>query len=91
MPKLFRRLSTWVVNKKSKIVSSSFVAYLDQKPDDLHRTDEFLQQGSSAAPIYELSYFIGANGSFRALPGDLVFREAPADLVGKDGKPITSW
>jgi hypothetical protein len=50
-----------------------------------------LQFRAGSLPIYKLSSFIGANGSFRAVPGDLVFREQPSDLVGKDGKPITSW
>ncbi len=91
LPKLFRRLSTWVVNKKAKMVTGSFVAYLDKAPDYLHKTDEFLAQGPSAAPVYKLSSFIGTNGSFKTMPSDMVFREAPSRLVGKDGKPITSW
>jgi hypothetical protein len=47
--------------------------------------------GPTAAPIYKLASFIGANGSFRVLPGDLVFREQPSRLVSKDGKPVASW
>ena len=49
LPKLFRRLSTWVANKRSKMAPASFLAYLAQKPDELHLTDEFLQQGTGGS------------------------------------------
>jgi len=88
MPKLFRRLSTWVVNRRSKMVSGTFLAYLGKKPDELHLTADFLQQGPAAAAVHRLTEFIGANGAFRASPSDLVFREAPSHLVGPGEGPV---
>ena len=90
MPKLFRRLSTWATNRKAKMVSGNFTSYLEERPDELHLRDEFMEQGATAAPIYHLSEFIGSGGTFKAKPQDLVFREKPSRLVGPNGKPV-SW
>jgi len=89
LPKLYRRLSTWVVSNRSKMVAGSFLSYLADKPDELHLTGDFLQQGPTAAAIHRLTEFIGANGAFRASPADLIFREAPSRLVNPNGSSVT--
>src|SRR5262249_30432047 len=51
IPKLFRRQATYEVNKQSKMVTGSFVKFLQQHRDDLHLVEDYLAQGPSAAEI----------------------------------------
>jgi hypothetical protein len=88
LPKLFRRLSIWVVNRRAKMVSGSFLSYLSERPDELHLTDDFLQQGPTAAQVHKLTEFIDTKGAFKKSPADLVFREAPSHLVGPGGAAV---
>jgi endonuclease YncB( thermonuclease family) len=89
MPKLFRRLSTFMLNTRAKMVKGTFAQYLAAKDDDLHLTEEFLSQGPAAAPIYALASFLNAKGSVLAKPEDLVFREKPSVVVDAAGQPVT--
>jgi endonuclease YncB( thermonuclease family) len=89
LPKLFRRLSTWALNKKAKMFAGTFGAYLVKKPDELHLTADFLTDGPSAAPTHRLSEFVAPNGSFIVKPEGLVFREKPSRLVGPGGALVT--
>jgi hypothetical protein len=90
MPKLFRRLCTFAVNKKAKMLTGSFKAYLRGKPDAYYLLDEFLEQGLTAATQRNLNEIIGSNGALLARPQDLVFHEAGAKLIGPNGK-TPSW
>jgi hypothetical protein len=90
MPKLFRRVSTWAVNRRAKMVTSSFLTYLRTKiADTLHLTDEFVAQGSTAAPTYHLADLF-TDGSLGYWPEEIVFREKPSTLLGPNGK-IPRW
>ncbi len=89
MPKLFRRLSTFAVNKKAKMVTGGFKSYVQKQADIYYLLDNFLEQGSTAATPWNLSEVIGANGALLARPQDLVFREAGAKLIGPNGKTPT--
>jgi endonuclease YncB( thermonuclease family) len=91
MPKLFRRLATWAVNKRAKMVSDSFKTYLHKKNDLYYRIDDFLAQGPTAATPRVLDDIIGAKGVLHARAEDLVFHEAAARLLGPDGKTPTWW
>jgi len=85
IPKLFRCLSTWAVNRRAKMVGGTFGSYLRNKRDECHLTTEFLKQGASAAPSRTLDEFLELNGSFSLRPAQLVFREKPSELVGPGG------
>jgi endonuclease YncB( thermonuclease family) len=87
LPKLFRRQATYEVNKRAKMVTGSFLKYLKERPDGLHRTTEFLEQGSGAAPIYYLHQFLGSN-RLKIEPTELVFREEPSRLIGPNGQDV---
>jgi endonuclease YncB( thermonuclease family) len=87
MPKLFRRLSTFAVNKKAAMVSGSFTQYVKDKNDQYYEIDNFLSQGPTAAQPRNLSEIIGADGILLEQPQDLVFHEAEAELLGPNNKP----
>jgi hypothetical protein len=89
VPKIFRRLSTYLVNRKAGMVNGTFAAYLRAKrgTDTVHRTRDFLQQGPAAAPVAFLDEFIEA-GEFTVWPGDIVFREKPSTVLGPDGRAV---
>jgi len=88
LPKLFRRLSTWAVNKKAGMVKGSFKSYLKSKADACHLTSDYIEQGASAAVIRYLEEFLDGDGFFSEWPEDLVFREQASTVVGPDGKPV---
>jgi endonuclease YncB( thermonuclease family) len=92
VPKLFRRLAAYVVNKKAKMISGSFESYLRSKrsSDSVHLTSEFLSQGASAAPVWFLDEFV-QSGFVTVWPEELVFREKPSTVVGPGGAPVTSF
>jgi endonuclease YncB( thermonuclease family) len=85
MPKLFRRQCVWAVNKRAKMVTGTFKAYLEKKLDVCYLIDEFLEQGPTAATPRQLSDFVGPSHSLLARPQDLVFHEEGARLIGPDG------
>jgi endonuclease YncB( thermonuclease family) len=89
MPKLFRRLTTWAVSKRARMLSTSFKSFLAAKRDTCYALDEFLEQGVTAATPHNLSDFIGAGGTLLARPHDLVFHEEGAKLIGPDGTTPT--
>jgi endonuclease YncB( thermonuclease family) len=86
MPKLFRRVSTYSVEKKAKIFSGSFPDFLKAHKDACYETSDFLQQGVVAAQHRQLDEFV-TNKGFLVGPGDLVFQEAGSVVLGKNGKP----
>lgn len=92
VPKLFRRLAAYVVNKKAKMISGTFESYLRSKrsSDSVHLTSEFLSQGPSAAPVHFLDEFV-QSGFVTVWPEELVFREKPSTVVGPGGAPVTSF
>lgn len=87
-PKLFRRLSTWAVNQRAKMVSGDFVSYLRSHPDHCFLTSEFLTQGHTVATPHRLDEFVQSNDVFKLRPEDLVFQEAASKLVGPDGTEV---
>lgn len=91
MPKLFRRHCTWAVYRRAGIVTKKFLQYLIETRDDFFLTEEFLEQGQSAATLHFLGDFLQANGKFELEPEDMVFREKQSKLVGPDGEIITTW
>lgn len=92
VPKLFRRLSAFVVNRKAKMVGGGFEAYLrsKRKGDAVHWTAEFLQQGAEAATPWFLDEFVEA-GQFGVWPEEIVFREKPSSLVDSRNRPISRF
>ena len=88
LPKLFRRLSTWAVNRRAKMVRGSFRRYLRERPDYFLLTDDFIDQGA-AADIHRLDEFVQAGGFFELWPEQLVFRESASRVTGPGGTPIT--
>jgi hypothetical protein len=90
MPKLYRRLAAWAVNKKAKMVSGGFKAYLTSKKDDVcYDTEDYLRQGP-AAQIHRLADFVEADGSVLAWPEQLVFKEAASELIVPGGG-VPTW
>jgi hypothetical protein len=87
MPKLFRRLSTFAVNKKVKMVTGSYKSCLQKKADAYYLLDDFLSQGATAATPRNLSEILDANDVLLARPQAVVFHEEGAKLLGPNGKP----
>jgi endonuclease YncB( thermonuclease family) len=92
LPKLFRRLATYRVNKRAKMVTGSFETYLRSKrsSDGVHLTEEFVAQGASAAPVRYLDEFV-EGGQVTVWPEQLVYREKPSRVVGPGGATILSF
>ena len=92
MPKLFRRLCTFTVHKGAGVATGNLHNFIkNSKPaDDCFLTNDFLEQGVTAAPVHLLSEFVGNDGKITKEPQELVFRENASTLVGPDGKPITT-
>jgi endonuclease YncB( thermonuclease family) len=87
LPKLFRRLSTWAVNKKAKMVTGSFKKYLEERRDSCLLTEDFIEQGP-AAEVYRLDDFLQSDGFFELWPEQLVFRESASRLTGPRGEYV---
>ena len=89
LPKLFRRLSTWEVNRYAGMVTSAFWSYLESRRDDCHLTSEFLAE-PTAAPVHYLHEYLHLDGYFDLWPEELVFREAPSRLIRPGGGTV-NW
>lgn len=90
VPKLFRRLSTWAVNRKTKMVPGSFQKYLAAQADDrAMRTSEYLTQGSAASTEYPLASFI-EGGMLTVRPDELVIKEKKSTVIPAPGKKV-AW
>ena len=90
MPKLFRRAITWKVNQMAKMVTGDLAKYLSAHPDDCYLTTEFLTDPHTARHR-KLHEFYRPDGTFRVRPDELVFQEKPSELIGPNGKPVTTW
>ena len=89
VPKVFRRLATWAVNRRATMVSGSFHAYLKKQKDPCITMEDFLQQGT-AAEERQLWQFVEPDGTLLFWPEELVFKDAPSNLVGPSG-PVVAW
>lgn len=87
VPKLFRRLAEHAVNKKAKMLTGSFHEFLEGKKDACFATDDFLDQGV-AAEQRQLHEFVARSGSILYWPEDLVFKDAPSNLVIPGGGAV---
>jgi endonuclease YncB( thermonuclease family) len=87
LSKLFRRRSTFGVAAAAKLISGSLTNYLRSHPDHCFHTDEFLAEGPTAATPHTLDEFVSTTNIFSPAPKDLVFKEDPAQVLGKNGKP----
>jgi hypothetical protein len=88
MPKLFRRLSTFSVEKKAQIASGAFRAFLRGQPDACFETRHFLSQGGAAARHRRLDEFVTKKAVFTFGLGDVVFQEKGSVVVARDGKVV---
>ena len=84
LPKLFRRLAMWRVNRRAKMCSEALGSYLSQKRIVCFETREFLAQGVAAMPR-DFAEFIGRDGRILAGPEELVFKEDPSALLVAGG------
>lgn len=89
LPKLFRRLSKWAVNRRAKMFSGRFWKYLRDYPDYFYLTEEFLEQGAAASQPRRLSEFLYSDGFFELWPEDLVFQESGSRVIGPGGATVT--
>jgi endonuclease YncB( thermonuclease family) len=88
IPKIYRRLATWAVNRRAKMVTGGFARYLGAQSDPCFVTDDFLEQGT-AATERELAEFVDTDGTLLFWPEELVFKDAPSRLVGSGGAVVT--
>jgi endonuclease YncB( thermonuclease family) len=89
LPKLFRRLAEYAVNRRAKMVTGTFESFLRAKRsgDGVHLTPEFLDFGPTAAPVRYLDEFV-TNGYVTVWPEQIVFREKPSRVTGPGGAPV---
>jgi endonuclease YncB( thermonuclease family) len=90
MPKIFRRLLAFTIEKRVGIRSGSFRTYLKERRDECFALDDFLDQGPHAADITTLDRFM-TGVRFRPEPQELVFREKPSSLFDAAGGRITAF
>jgi endonuclease YncB( thermonuclease family) len=91
MPKLYRRLCTWSVYRKSRIEKVTYKKYIANPAYTCYITKDFLEQGVYSAPSHLLSDFLKPGGVFTVKPTELVFKEEPSRLVGANGKTVNRW
>jgi endonuclease YncB( thermonuclease family) len=89
LPKLFRRLAKWEVNRYAGMITTTFWSYLDQRNDACYLTEEFLE-APTTAPIHGLHEFLHMDNYFECWPEDLVFREASSRLIQPGGGTV-NW
>jgi len=87
LPKLFRRLSSWEVNRYAKMVTGGFWKYLKDHRDQCYLTSEFLADPTSAT-VYGLHDLIDPDGFVTVWPEDLVFRESTSRLISPGGGDV---
>lgn len=89
LPKLFRRLAEYAVNRRATMVTGTFESFLRSKRlgDGVHLTAEFLDYGATAAPVRYLDEFV-TNGYVTVWPEQIVFREKPSRVTGPGGAPV---
>jgi endonuclease YncB( thermonuclease family) len=90
MPKLFRRQSTYSVEKKAIIVTGTLVEYLQGGSDGCYETADFLAQGVTAATHRRLDEFVSNKSVLTVAPEGLVFQEAGSVTVTKAGA-LVHW
>lgn len=90
-PKFFRRLAQWAVNRKAKMLTGTFHAYLRSKPEYYFHVTEFLEQGPTASTPRRLDEAVSPDGFVELWPEEFVFQEAPSRLVGPGNVEITDW
>jgi endonuclease YncB( thermonuclease family) len=88
MPKLFRRQSTFGIAKSAKMTAGAFNLYLRAEPDACFQTNDFLNQGVTAATPRRLDEFVTSAGMFTVGAKDLVFQEHTSKVLDKNGKPV---
>lgn len=91
MPKLFRRLCTWSIYRKSGFEKTTFKQYLTANSNVCYLLDDFLENGLFAATPRNLHEFLSTANVFKTKPHQLVFKEDPSKLLGPDGKEVLSW
>ncbi len=87
LPKLFRRLSSWEVNRYAKMVTGGFWKYLKDRNDRCYLTSEFLA-GPTSATSYGLHDLVDPDGFVTVWPEDLVFRESASRLIRPGGGEV---
>jgi endonuclease YncB( thermonuclease family) len=91
-PKMFRRLCLYTALYKARVVTKTFRQYLEDLKDSCFFIDDFLEQGSAAARVYQLSDFMNTYEEFDPWPEELIFQEMPSVLYDKTTrKVIDSW
>jgi hypothetical protein len=89
-PKLFRRLVTWAVNKRSRMGNGTFREYLHDVNERCLRLEESRRLGLRARNL-RLSDWIGEDGRIVVDPGEMMFKERESVLVGRDGANVGGW
>jgi endonuclease YncB( thermonuclease family) len=90
LPKLFRRVAEWNVNKRAKMTTQTFKNFLRTKSSDFcFDTAQFLEQGASASEPVHLADLINSAGMFTRWPEEVVFQEAPTTITGPGGDDVT--
>jgi endonuclease YncB( thermonuclease family) len=91
-PKLFRRLCLYTTLYKARVVTKTFRQYLEDLKDYCFVIEEFLEQGPTAATVYNLSDFINTYQELDLWPEELIFHEMPSELYDKTSKQlIDAW
>jgi endonuclease YncB( thermonuclease family) len=90
LPKLYRRQVTYRMQKKAKIITGSFLAFLQNSLYECHFTRDFLKKGPHASPTRHLHEFLKGN-AFMLEPHELVFKEDDSSLVDAKGKVVDEF
>jgi endonuclease YncB( thermonuclease family) len=91
MPKLFRRQLSYEMQKAAKIFTGNFKTFLEESPDQVFLTHEFLELSIHTAQEYFLDMFITPGGKIEVMPEELVYKEKPSRVVDAQGKIISAF
>jgi endonuclease YncB( thermonuclease family) len=91
-PKIFRRQTTYEVNKQAGNLSGTFLQYLaEQKnPDLYYEAQEFLGEDHHSLTSKRFEGLIDKTGRLKFNPKDIVFKEQYSGLVGPTA-PLGRW
>jgi hypothetical protein len=93
MPKIFRRQTAWMLQKKVGIIkrNTSFKAYLQTTKDEFFLLNDFLNNGVHSATTQFLYNVVNSKHQVLKHAHEMVFKEKPSNLVDPKGKRITDW
>jgi endonuclease YncB( thermonuclease family) len=92
VPKLFRRVTNFRIERKAGLFSGSFLKFIEEKArgDAFHDLDEFIEHGEFSTP-YRLNDFLNRQNEFKREIDEIIFREGPSTLKDENNVKVEKF